>query len=125
MGRTGRVNGSILGELTDQGRVTTLALGQRLRRLYVDQLGFLPPKFEDDKLLYIRYIPCSEIGKLKGSRTSLIQRTIDSTIQVFTGLYPPGQVGAIPNFHRRLTDQENLYPNDDHCKSLPSVIHGF
>jgi len=47
--------GSILGELTDQGRVTTLALGQRLRRLYVDQLGFLPPKFEDDKLLYIRY----------------------------------------------------------------------
>ena len=47
--------GSIMGELTDQGRVTTLALGQRLRRLYVDQLGFLPKTFEDESLLYIRY----------------------------------------------------------------------
>jgi acid phosphatase len=49
------INGSILGELTDQGRVTTLALGQRLRRLYVDELGFLPKRFEDENLLYIRY----------------------------------------------------------------------
>ena len=49
------INGSILGELTDQGRVTTLALGQRLRRLYVDELRFLPKRFEDENLLYIRY----------------------------------------------------------------------
>src|SRR5271155_742841 len=45
------VNSSILVELTDQGRVTTLALGQRLRRLYVDELGFLPKRFEDESLL--------------------------------------------------------------------------
>lgn len=30
------------GELTDRGRQTTTALGQRLRGLYVSQLGFLP-----------------------------------------------------------------------------------
>ena len=60
-----------------------------------------------------------------GGRTSFIQRTIDSTIQVFTGLYPPGQVGAVPNFHRRLTDQENLYPNEDHCESLSHTIPIF
>lgn len=33
---------SLLGELTDRGRETTLQLGQRLRRLYMDQLNFLP-----------------------------------------------------------------------------------
>ena len=58
-----------------------------------------------------------EIGG--NGRTSFIQRTIDSTIQVFTGLYPPGQVRAVPNFHRRLFDQENIYPNEDHCEFHP------
>lgn len=29
------------GELTDRGRETTLALGRRLRHLYVEQLGFV------------------------------------------------------------------------------------
>jgi len=33
---------SLLGELTDRGRETTLQLGQRLRALYMDRLKFLP-----------------------------------------------------------------------------------
>ena len=46
---------SLLGELTDQGRITTSALGRRLRKLYVEQLGFLPSTLEDDNVLYIRF----------------------------------------------------------------------
>jgi acid phosphatase len=42
-------------QLTDRGRETTLALGQRIRNLYVDQLGFLPQTFVDADSLYIRY----------------------------------------------------------------------
>jgi hypothetical protein len=33
------------GELTDRGRETTFALGQRLRHLYVDQLGYVGRTF--------------------------------------------------------------------------------
>ena len=45
----------LLGELTDQGRITTGALGGRLRRLYVDQLGFLPRTLDDEGVLYCRF----------------------------------------------------------------------
>jgi acid phosphatase len=87
-------------------------LGQRIRRLYVDQLGFLPQKLEDENTIYMRSIvPCVET---KG-RTSHIQRTIESLTQVFTGLYPKDKATAVPNFHLRLVHQENLYPNDDFC----------
>jgi hypothetical protein len=47
---------SLLGELTDQGRLSTTMLGQRIRSLYVDQLGFLPPKLEDENTIYMRSI---------------------------------------------------------------------
>src|ERR1700759_1961503 len=30
------------GEVTDRGRETTLALGERIRNLYVEQLGYIP-----------------------------------------------------------------------------------
>jgi acid phosphatase len=47
-------NGSLLGELTDRGRETTAALGGRLRKLYVDQLGYLPKSLDDEGVLYCR-----------------------------------------------------------------------
>lgn len=49
--------GSLLGELTDQGRFTTMALGERIRNLYVDKLGFLPQTLEDENILYLRLSP--------------------------------------------------------------------
>jgi hypothetical protein len=53
-------------------------------------------------------------------RTSQLQRTVESMAQVYTGLYPSHQARAIPNFHIRLTNQENLYPNDNYCASPPA-----
>ena len=58
----GSINFSMLGELTDQGRTTTRALGDRIRRLYVDNLGFLPPTLEDENILYLRFFnPLNQI----------------------------------------------------------------
>ena len=58
----GSINFSMLGELTDQGRMTTRALGDRIRRLYVDNLGFLPPTLEDENILYLRFFnPLNQI----------------------------------------------------------------
>ena len=45
---------SILAELTDKGRQTTLSLGRRLRHLYVHQLGFLPDVISDPNVMYLR-----------------------------------------------------------------------
>jgi hypothetical protein len=46
-------------------------------------------------------------------RRSDLQRTLDSTAQVFTGLYPQGK--ALPNFLFRTAANENLYPNVASC----------
>ncbi len=46
---------SLPGELTDRGRETTLALGQRLRTLYVNQLGFLSKDLAQEDEYYLRY----------------------------------------------------------------------
>jgi acid phosphatase len=47
---------SVATELTNRGRQTTLALGQRIRKLYVDQLNFLPKTLHDEETVYIRYL---------------------------------------------------------------------
>ena len=64
-----------MGMLTDKGRQTTHELGVRLRRLYVDQLGFLPPALANADAFYLRATP--------------IPRALDSMQETFTGLYPP------------------------------------
>jgi acid phosphatase len=46
-----------LGELTDEGRRSTHALGRRLRHLYVDQLKFMPPMLQDADMIYLRAAP--------------------------------------------------------------------
>lgn len=45
-----------MGELTDVGRTTTLHLGQRLRKLYVEQLKFLPEDMGTESEYYLRYV---------------------------------------------------------------------
>lgn len=65
---------SNLGELTDKGRETTLALGQRLRRLYVDQLNFMPKIIGDADMIYLRATP--------------MPRALESLQQSFWGMYP-------------------------------------
>lgn len=64
-----------MGELTDKGRETTSQLGTRLRRLYVDQLGFLPQMIHNTDFLYLRATP--------------IPRALESMQEAFFGMYPP------------------------------------
>lgn len=102
------------GELTDTGRKTTLALGERLRHLYVDQLSFLPSILTDPALLYIRATP--------------IPRALESVQQAFLGLYPPtARIADLPSptIVTRSPQDETLYPNETACKRFAQLSAAF
>lgn len=104
------------GELTDRGRETTLALGQRIRKLYVEQLGFLPGAVDaqSSSNVYLRSTP--------------IPRALESVQQAFTGLYPPAyrSVGLKPPvIVTRSMQEENLFPNEGACKRFGELAHAF
>ncbi|PTB72844.1 phosphoglycerate mutase-like protein [Trichoderma longibrachiatum ATCC 18648] len=105
-----------LGMLTDRGRETTHALGARLRRLYVDRLGFLPASIADDasSFIYLRATP--------------IPRALESMQQAFLGLYPPHT--RDPNsppltILSRYSPEETLFPNDMHCRRFAQLSRAF
>ena len=105
---------SQLGELTDKGRETTLALGQRLRHLYVDQLGFMPKSISDADMIYLRATPMA--------------RALESLQQSFEGMYPPST--RQPNFPpptviTRTPADENLFPNDSNCRRFNQLSRAF
>ncbi|KAI9878648.1 MAG: hypothetical protein M1830_000319 [Pleopsidium flavum] len=103
-----------LGELTDKGRETTLALGQRLRHLYVDQLGFMPKKIDTADMIYLRATP--------------IPRALESLHQSFWGLYPPSARSAPfppPTIITRTPADETLFPNDGNCRRFSQLSRAF
>lgn len=89
----------IFGELTDLGRKTCLNLGQRIRHLYVDQLGFLPATLTPEQL-YLRSTP--------------VVRTMESLQEMVIGLYPMATrpTNFQPRIFTRLLSEENLFPNE-------------
>lgn len=102
------------GELTDRGRSTTLALGHRLRHLYVDQLGFMPNTLQNTDGIYLRATP--------------IPRALESLQQAFSGLYPADK--RSPNFPpptivQRSPADETLYPNEGGCKRFAQLAKAF
>lgn len=104
------------GELTNKGRETTLALGERVRRLYVEQLGFLPGVLDKANLgsVYLRSTP--------------IPRARESTEQAFTGLYPPTQREPNlppPTLVTRYMNEETLFPNEGNCKRFAELAKAF
>ncbi|TKA24495.1 hypothetical protein B0A50_06652 [Salinomyces thailandicus] len=101
------------GELTDKGRETTLALGRRLRGLYVERLGFLPERFEG--------------GGTVGLRSTVIPRALESVLQVFSGLYPKGlrDGASVPEVVMRGIADETLFPNEAGCKRFGQLAAGF
>ncbi|KAK7754198.1 hypothetical protein SLS62_003775 [Diatrype stigma] len=118
-GPRGEVDGICdMGMLTDKGRQTTFDLGRRLRRLYVDQLGFLPPALAADadvEALYLRATP--------------IPRALDSLQETLAGLYPrataraPGL--AAPTILVRAPADETLFPNDSNCRRFAALSRAF
>ncbi|KAF2461930.1 histidine phosphatase superfamily [Lineolata rhizophorae] len=102
------------GELTDKGRATTLALGQRLRHLYVDQLGFMPRLISDSDMIYLRATP--------------LPRALESVQQTFWGMYPLSARTAdfpSPTILTRTPAEETLYPNDGNCRRLAQLARAF
>lgn len=108
------IRGSQHGELTDRGRETTLALGQRLRHLYVDQLGYMPKLIADADMIYLRATP--------------IPRALESVQQAFWGLYPLTARTASfppPTIITRTPADETLFPNETNCRRFSQLSRAF
>ncbi|KAF2793700.1 phosphoglycerate mutase-like protein [Melanomma pulvis-pyrius CBS 109.77] len=102
------------GELTDKGRETTLALGKRLRHLYVDQLNFMPKLIAASDMIYLRATP--------------IPRALESVQQAFWGFYPPSARTAdfpAPTIITRTPADETLFPNDGNCRRFAHLSRAF
>ncbi|OAF58106.1 hypothetical protein VC83_05250 [Pseudogymnoascus destructans] len=103
-----------LGELTDTGRRTTLALGKRLRHLYVDQLNFMPSTISNGDMIYLRATP--------------IPRALESMQEAFWGLYPSDTRSASfppPTIITRNPSDETLFPNDGNCRRFAMLSRAF
>ncbi|KAL7898547.1 histidine phosphatase superfamily [Trichoderma sp. SZMC 28014] len=102
------------GMLTDRGRETTHALGSRLRKLYIDQLDFLPASVHNADFLYLRATP--------------LPRALESMQQAFLGLYPPHTRAAdFPplTIITRSPADETLFPNDGVCRRFAALSRAF
>jgi acid phosphatase len=105
---------SNLGELTDKGRESTYALGERLRHLYVDQLNFMPSLISSADMMYIRATP--------------MPRALESVQQVFWGMYPLTARTASfppPTIITRTPADEVLFPNEGNCRRFAQLSRAF
>lgn len=100
--------------LTDKGRETTYSLGQRLRGLYVQQLGFLPDTINSTDFMYLRATP--------------VPRALESLQQVFVALYPEDKRTADlppPTILLRNLSHEQLLPNDGGCLRFRTLMKAY
>lgn len=103
-----------LGELTDEGRRSTHALGRRLRHLYVDQLHFMPGMVQDADMIYLRATP--------------IPRALESLQETFWGMYPSqtrSETFPPPTIITRAPQDETLFPNDGNCRRFAQLSRAF
>ena len=103
----------ISGQLTDLGRQTTLALGQRLRHLYVNQLKFMPATISNASGIYLR--------------ATHMSRAQESLQQTFTGMYLPDQRDRffLPAITIRRSADDGLYPNNYGCPRFNQLFELF
>ena len=91
-----------------------MALGERLRHLYVDQLQFMPKLIADSDMIYLRATP--------------IPRALESVQQAFWGFYPPSARTAdfpSPTIITRTPADETLFPNDASCRRFAQLSRAF
>ncbi|KAF3802349.1 hypothetical protein GCG54_00003810 [Colletotrichum gloeosporioides] len=102
------------GELTDNGRATSTELGRELRKLYVEQLRFLPPMLNNIRMIYLR--------------STQYQRTFVSLQHVFRGLYPPDVVNhSLQDMLVFVEDpkHESLLPPEDYSERFAVLLWQF
>ncbi|KAK9469775.1 histidine phosphatase superfamily [Lipomyces arxii] len=99
------------GQLTDKGRISANQLGKQIRELYIDRLAFLPSFYNVPSDIYMR--------------TTSIQRSRETLLQLITGLYPGPSLQTLPKILERFPFEENLYPMAGNCARIRELRKQF